>query len=123
VVSFTPGRFTPRERVPGTHWIGGWVGPRAGGEEKNSQHLPGLEPKITQPVAQSYTTELSWLLTHPINEYMKVKFKPNLICEITEFMHHYEMVSYYIRVICNNKTKLFHDGCHERYRISNVKAS
>jgi hypothetical protein len=24
-----PGRFTPVERVPGTHWIGGWVGPRA----------------------------------------------------------------------------------------------
>jgi hypothetical protein len=28
VVSFTPNRFTPRERVLGTHWIGGWVGPR-----------------------------------------------------------------------------------------------
>jgi hypothetical protein len=25
-----PGRFTPRERAPGTPWIGGWVGPRAG---------------------------------------------------------------------------------------------
>jgi hypothetical protein len=25
-----PGRFTPRERVPGTHWKGGWEGPRAG---------------------------------------------------------------------------------------------
>jgi hypothetical protein len=24
-----PGHFTPRERPPGTHWIGGWVGPRA----------------------------------------------------------------------------------------------
>jgi hypothetical protein len=24
-----PGRFTPRERTPGTHWIGGWVDPRA----------------------------------------------------------------------------------------------
>jgi hypothetical protein len=24
-----PGRFTPRETAPGTHWIGGWVGPRA----------------------------------------------------------------------------------------------
>jgi hypothetical protein len=24
------GRFTPRERAPDTHWIGGWVGPRAG---------------------------------------------------------------------------------------------
>jgi hypothetical protein len=24
-----PGRFTPRERSPGTDWIGSWVGPRA----------------------------------------------------------------------------------------------
>jgi hypothetical protein len=31
-----PGHFTPGERVPGIHWIGGWVGPRAslGGVEK-----------------------------------------------------------------------------------------
>jgi hypothetical protein len=25
-----PGHFTPRERAPGIHWIGGWVGLRAG---------------------------------------------------------------------------------------------
>jgi hypothetical protein len=25
-----PGRFIPRKRGPGTHCIGGWVGPRAG---------------------------------------------------------------------------------------------
>jgi hypothetical protein len=25
-----PGRFTPGEIAPGTHWTGGWVGPRAG---------------------------------------------------------------------------------------------
>jgi hypothetical protein len=24
------GRFTPRERAPGTHWVGGWVGPKTG---------------------------------------------------------------------------------------------
>jgi hypothetical protein len=24
------GLFTPRERALGTHWIGGWVGPRGG---------------------------------------------------------------------------------------------
>jgi hypothetical protein len=31
VVSITPRpRFAPAERTPGTHWIGGWVGPRAG---------------------------------------------------------------------------------------------
>jgi hypothetical protein len=29
-----------------------------GGEEKNSQPLPGLEPPIIQPVAQRYTTEI-----------------------------------------------------------------
>jgi hypothetical protein len=31
VVSITPRpRFTPGERTPGTHFTGGWVGPRAG---------------------------------------------------------------------------------------------
>jgi hypothetical protein len=38
------------------------VGPQSrsglGGEEKNSQPLPGLEPPIIQPVAQRCTTEL-----------------------------------------------------------------
>jgi hypothetical protein len=29
VVSFTPRPLYPKERAPGTHWIGGWVGPRA----------------------------------------------------------------------------------------------
>jgi hypothetical protein len=32
-----------------------------GGEKKNSQPLPGLEPPIVQPLAQHYTTELSRL--------------------------------------------------------------
>jgi hypothetical protein len=33
-----------------------------GPEEKNSQPLLGLEPLIIQPIAQHYTTELTWLL-------------------------------------------------------------
>jgi hypothetical protein len=32
------------------------------GEKKNSQPLPGLETPIMQPIAQSYTAELSRLL-------------------------------------------------------------
>jgi hypothetical protein len=32
-----------------------------GGEKKNSQPLPWLEPPYIQPVAQRYTTELSRL--------------------------------------------------------------
>jgi hypothetical protein len=34
-----------------------------GGEEKNSQPLPGLEPPIIQPVVQRYTAEqIHWNL-------------------------------------------------------------
>jgi hypothetical protein len=29
-----PGRFTPKEKVPGTHWIGGLVDLRAGMKQK-----------------------------------------------------------------------------------------
>jgi hypothetical protein len=35
-----------------------------GGEEKNSQPPPGLEPTIIHLVAQRYTTELSRLLRY-----------------------------------------------------------
>jgi hypothetical protein len=38
-----------------------------GGEEKNSQPLPGLEPPIIQPLDQCYTTELSRLISS-VNE-------------------------------------------------------
>jgi len=41
------GRFTPRERVPGTRWIGGWVGPRAGLDAVVSRLFAQL-PKQTQ---------------------------------------------------------------------------
>jgi hypothetical protein len=41
-----PGRLTPRERAPGTHLIGSWVGPRADlddVEKRKFLALPGLE--------------------------------------------------------------------------------
>jgi hypothetical protein len=52
----SPARFTPRERGPGTHWIGGLVSTRV-----CLNTLPGLESPFIQPVAQFYTTELSRL--------------------------------------------------------------
>jgi hypothetical protein len=42
---------------------------RSGGEEKNSQPLPGLEPPIIQPVVQGYITELSRLLIFSFSDY------------------------------------------------------
>jgi hypothetical protein len=55
------GRFTPRERALGTHWIGGWVGPRAVLNAVVKRKIPSPRresnsrtPTI-QPVAQRYT--------------------------------------------------------------------
>jgi hypothetical protein len=52
------GRFTPGESAPGTHWTGGWVGPRTGlddVEKRKFLTLPGLEllPLSRLPHSQS----------------------------------------------------------------------
>jgi hypothetical protein len=46
VVSFTSWSLYPRRKSPGTHCIGGWVGPRAGLDDVEKRKfftLPGLE--------------------------------------------------------------------------------
>jgi hypothetical protein len=59
--SSRPVRFTPRERAPGTHWIGGWVGPRAVLDAVVKRKISSLHwqsnPRtpIVQPTAQRYT--------------------------------------------------------------------
>ena len=54
MVNATPGRC--RER-PGTHCIGGWVGPRAGldGCGKSRPPPTGFDPRTVQPLASRYT--------------------------------------------------------------------
>jgi hypothetical protein len=52
-----PSRFTPGERAPGTHWIGGWVDPSAGldnVEKRKFLTLPGLE---LQPIGRSASSQ------------------------------------------------------------------
>jgi hypothetical protein len=65
VVSSTPRPLYPQGKsswYPLDRRLGG---PRSrsghGGEKKNSQPLPGLNPSIIHPVAQSYTTEVTQL--------------------------------------------------------------
>jgi hypothetical protein len=54
-----PGRFTRMETAPGTHWIGGWVGPRAVLDRVVKRKIPSPRRKsnprtpIVQPVAWS----------------------------------------------------------------------
>jgi hypothetical protein len=48
--------FTPGEKTPGTQWIGGWVGPRAGlddVEKRKFLTLPGLELRLLGRPARS----------------------------------------------------------------------
>jgi hypothetical protein len=55
VVNATPRPLDPRER-PGTHYIRGWVGFRAGLDGcGKSRSPPGFDPQTIQPVASSYT--------------------------------------------------------------------
>jgi hypothetical protein len=50
---------SPRERTPGTHWIGGWVGPRAGLDTEARGHIlspmPGIERRSPGRPARSQT--------------------------------------------------------------------
>jgi hypothetical protein len=61
-----PGHITPKERAPGTHWIGGWVGPRAVLDAVAKREIPShrrqWNPRtpIVQSVAQRYT---DWAIT------------------------------------------------------------
>jgi hypothetical protein len=56
----------PKERAPGTHWIGGLVGPRAVLDAVVKKEIPSPRQEsnprtpIVQPAAQSYT---AWAIT------------------------------------------------------------
>jgi len=55
MINARPRPLYPRER-PGTHCIGGWVGPRAGLDDcGKSRSPPGFDPRTVQPVASRYT--------------------------------------------------------------------
>jgi hypothetical protein len=83
VVSFTPRPLYHQGKRPWYPLDRRLGGPQSrsgrGGEEKNSQPLPGLEPSIIQSVAQCYTIELSRLL----NEYTYIS-KPRQVERIVD---------------------------------------
>jgi hypothetical protein len=77
VVSVTPRpRFTPGERTPGTHFTGGWVGPRAGlqTEARGNILCPcrglNLDRPVVQSVARHYT---DWATPAPNSHYIGLK--------------------------------------------------
>jgi hypothetical protein len=71
------GRLTPRERAHGTHWIRGWMGPRAVVDAVVKRKIPSpcqeSNPRtpIVQPIAQRYT---DWAVTALICHVVSFKF-------------------------------------------------
>jgi hypothetical protein len=61
VVSFTPRALYPSEKAAVTHWIGGWVSPKALLDAVVRRKIPNSSRKsnprtlIIQSIAQSYT--------------------------------------------------------------------
>jgi hypothetical protein len=63
--SFTPRPLYPPGKVPGTHWIGGWVGPRTGlddAEKRKFRTLPGLE---LRPPGRPARSQSLYRLSYP----------------------------------------------------------
>jgi hypothetical protein len=60
------GLFTPRERATGTHWIGGWVGPRTVLEEVVKRKIlgPRRESNPRAPIVQPVDYSLYRLSYH-----------------------------------------------------------
>jgi hypothetical protein len=78
-----PAALSPGERTPGIHWIGCWVGPRAGLDAedrgKSLSPLPGIEPPSPGRSARSQTLYwLSFRLTMYIYIYIYIREQSHL---------------------------------------------
>jgi hypothetical protein len=104
VVSFTPRLLYTQEKNPCYQLDRRLGGPQSrsgrGGEEKNSQLLPGLELSIIQPIAQRYTTELPRLAsvcTHVIFKILMNSILWNLVAIMLPKIR-YRTVKIYVRI-------------------------
>jgi hypothetical protein len=69
-----PGRFTPGERAPATHWTGGWVDPRSGlddVEKRKFLTLPGLE---IRPLGRPASSQSLYRMRYPGFVKMLIKY-------------------------------------------------
>jgi len=82
------GRFTPRERALFTHWIVGWVGPRAGLEMVSKRRIPSLRQGsnpdylMVQPVASRSSASGSLLKCVDFSSPMRATHPDHLVIKI-----------------------------------------
>jgi hypothetical protein len=78
-----PGRFTPAERAPDTHWIGSWMEPRASLDDVKKRRfltLPGLE---LRPLGRAARSQSQYRLSYPAPDHREWWMKNAVICNLT----------------------------------------
>jgi hypothetical protein len=60
-----PGRFIPGERAPGTHWIEGWVDPRAGLDDLEKRKFLTLPELEVRPLGRPARSQSLYRLRYP----------------------------------------------------------
>jgi hypothetical protein len=92
-----PGRFTPGERVPCTHWTGGWVDPRVGLDEEKRKFLtlPGFE---LRPLGRLGRSQSLYRLRYPGSwDILISKKKNNQNCLSILYPHMYNDMSVFVK--------------------------
>jgi hypothetical protein len=70
VVRFTPQPLYPRGRVPGIHWIGGWVSPRAGLDDVEKRKFLTLRRLELQPLGRPARSQSLYRLRYPGSQFL-----------------------------------------------------
>jgi hypothetical protein len=99
MVRFTPRAFNPGERAPGTHWIGGWVGPRAGLDDVEKTKfftLPGL-----RPLCRPSRNESLYRLRYPGSLFSQTRRRKNLYSQLMDRNRSRKLNIYYFAVLVN----------------------
>jgi hypothetical protein len=85
VVSFTPRTLYPQGKNPGTHWIRGWVGPRAGPDTVVKRKIPSpcrdSDPRLWSPESSTVPLSYPGSCTPPI---IKFNRNPFIVSEIKQ---------------------------------------
>jgi hypothetical protein len=71
--SSRPGRFTPWERAPGTHWIGGRVNPRAVLEDVEKRKFLTLPRLELRPLGRPVRGQSLYRLHYPGSYFLKIE--------------------------------------------------
>jgi hypothetical protein len=104
-------RFSPSERIPGTHCSGGWVGSRAGLDTEATgkiiSPLPGIEPRSPgRPACSQTHTDWANRLTkirYTMSNTEQVKFHRDRYCYRLKY-HSYIILYFVVRSRVEHKT-------------------